>query len=187
VLHNGVALMRLLTDPDLDDRHRLVLAAQADAELVRMRDYLTSRAIAPADADGRHHDELVAVVDGACDGFPDLPIVRLLDLGAGVRVGTEQATALGAALTSVLLNVREHAGAGEVVVHLDADERGWTASVHDDGSGFVPEPARFGIGLREVVVGELGRHRMVARVESVPGAGTTVTITGADARPAGSS
>ncbi|MFD1859621.1 ATP-binding protein [Aeromicrobium camelliae] len=49
----------------------------------------------------------------------------------------------------------------------------------DDGRGFRPVPETFGVGLAEVVVGALARHGVAVEVDSAPGLGTSVSITGA--------
>ncbi|MEF9883877.1 sensor histidine kinase [Streptomyces sp. P9-A4] len=182
MMHNGVAVMRLLTEQNHGaPRSRLV--DQAEVELRRMRSYLRGRGPdGGAGDEARAHDDgagpsagLVALVERACDRFADLGIVALLDLGADLRIPAAQAEALERALDSLLLNVRTHAHAHEVVVHLDGGE-GWTLSVHDDGVGFDPASVTAGVGLREVVVGELRRRGLGVAIESAVGEGTTVTV-----------
>ncbi|MEU5215026.1 ATP-binding protein [Streptomyces sp. NPDC020807] len=182
MMHNGVAVMRLLTEQgDAVSRARLVV--QAEVELRRMRSYLRGTAAgggetgAAADGEGPSTG-LVPVVRRVCERFADLNIDASLDLGAGLRIPAAQAEALERALGSLLLNVRAHARACEVVVHLDAagPEAAWTLTVHDDGVGFDPVPATFGVGLREVVVGELRRRGLAVAIASAVGEGTTVTV-----------
>jgi signal transduction histidine kinase len=76
--------------------------------------------------------------------------------------------------------VREHADAQQVVVHLDApeaDPTAWILTVHDDGRGFDTESTDLSVGLREVVVEGLSQHGVDATVDSLPGSGTTITMT----------
>ncbi|MFI1974494.1 MULTISPECIES: ATP-binding protein [Streptomyces] len=185
MMHNGVAVMRLLTEQG-DDASRARLVGQAEVELRRMRSYL--RGQGPDGGEGgaggdAHAVRLVPMITRVCDRFADLDVVASLDLGTGLRVPVAQAEALERALGSLLLNVRAHARAHEVVVHLDADpggegeERGgWTLTVHDDGVGFDPASVTAGVGLREVVVGELRRRGLGVGIASTVGEGTTVTV-----------
>ncbi|MGB2568982.1 sensor histidine kinase [Micromonospora citrea] len=181
MMHNGVAVMRLLTEPETGvPRSRLM--DLAEVELRRMRTYLRGRVAdgdeCTADGDGSGPSvALAAMVGRACDRFADLSVDTLLDLGAELRLPAAQAEALERALESLLLNVRVHARAAEVVVHLDqAEDRSWTLTVRDDGVGFDPVSVPAGVGLREVVVGELRRRGLDVRIESAVGDGTTVTI-----------
>lgn len=188
-IHNGAAMMHLLADPDLDDATRDRLIDQAQREANRMRAYL--RGLPYSDLDGDRTERatgtrrLADVVAATCREFDDLVIEVALDLGQGVVVEAEAAEAVRGALTSLLLNVRQHAGARLVVVHLDAGDlfppTRWVLTVHDDGHGFDPGVVAPGVGLREVVRCELGRHGIEVALESAPGAGTTVTIEGAAA------
>ncbi|NUT34613.1 MAG: HAMP domain-containing histidine kinase [Hamadaea sp.] len=181
VMHNGVAVMRLLTESG-KDTSRAPLIDLAEAELQRMRSYLRGR---PSDEAAGTPDAGIAalapLVERVCDRFADLPIDALLDLGADLKVPAAHADALERALESLLINVRVHARACSVVVHLDQYPAGWTLTIRDDGVGF--DPADSGVGLREVVIGELLRHGMRVEIESAPGDGTTVTIAGGPAPP----
>ncbi|MFD0202896.1 MULTISPECIES: sensor histidine kinase [Saccharothrix] len=172
MMHNGVAVMRLLTEPGTDEE-RARLIDLAEVELRRMRSYLRGREPDTADAP---EAVLTALVRQVCDRFTDLPVDALLDLGVGVRLPAAQAEAVERALESLLLNVRAHARAEQVVVHLDQGPDGWTLTVSDDGVGFDPATRAVGVGLREVVVGELRRQGCDVEIESAVGDGTTVTI-----------
>lgn len=175
MMHNGVAVMRLLTEQG-DDVSRARLVGQAEVELRRMRSYLRGRDAQASDGEGPSVG-LVPVVKRVCDRFADLNVVSSLDLGTGLRIPAAQAEALERALGSLLLNVRVHARAHEVVVHLDGTgEGGWTLTVHDDGVGFDPASVTAGVGLREVVVGELRRRGVDVGIVSAVGEGTTVTV-----------
>jgi two-component sensor histidine kinase len=178
MMHNGVAVMRLLTDQATDaSRSRLI--DQAEVELQRMRSYLRGRASdrEPAQAGGGPSVAIAAMIERVCDRFADLYVNALLDLGADVRLPAVEAEALERALESLLLNVRMHARAAEVVVHLDhRAEGGWTLTVRDDGVGFDLASAPVGVGLGVVVVGELRLHGFDVEIDSAPGEGTTVTI-----------
>ncbi|MGL5857556.1 MAG: ATP-binding protein [Angustibacter sp.] len=175
-MHNGTALLRMLAEPDLDPVVQEKIRAQAGHEAWLMRSYLQGQI--PANS-GKTSGSVASVLLSACAQFQDLRIEHVLDLAPDLPLGEGQAEALRAAVISVLTNVRVHAVAECVVVHIDADHStGWTVTIHDDGKGFSARPECYGVGLRDVVLGELGRHAMTGTVESRPGFGTTVTITG---------
>lgn len=170
-MHNGAAVMALMARDDLSDQVKTALRSQAREETERMRRYLHGEASA------RGADEsLAAVVEHAVAAFPDLRVDTLTDLGGHVLVSRAEAERVGAALTSVLLNVRVHAQASRVVVHLDEEDDEWTLTVHDDGVGFDVASTREGVGLREVVRAQLATDGVAVRVDSMVGAGTTVVL-----------
>jgi PAS domain S-box-containing protein len=76
-----------------------------------------------------------------------------------------------------LHNVVKHAGAGQVIVRLEADENGWLVlEIQDDGVGFDPTTVPAGhLGLRTMSdrVQQIGG---ALEIESAPGAGTSVRI-----------
>lgn len=177
-MHNGVVIMRMLTDPDLTDAARQQLLDQSISEINRMRSYLRSAPRSTAEAVSGDV-ALTSVVRRVHERFGDLPIESVLDLGAGIEIATGDAAALEHALDSLLLNVREHADADQVVIHLDVEPDGrWSLTVSDNGAGFEPDLDRAGVGLREVVVGQLGRRGMDVDIDSTVGDGTIVTILG---------
>lgn len=188
LMHNGVAVMRLLTEPNLPDATRIRLLEHAEVELQRMRAYLSRQSSTgtTTHAAGRPDPprapegtaSLAEAVRRTRTRFRDLPIELALDLGTAIRMTPREIEVVTRALDSLLLNVREHAKAEMVVVHLDAEPDGsWTLTVNDNGSGFDSTSASRGIGLREVVVGELQRAGYSVAVTSQVGDGTTVTIT----------
>lgn len=173
-IHNGTAVMRLLVDSGVEDRTGL--RTQAEAELNRMRAYLAGGQ-PPGSGDGT---TLAAVVTAAGAEFDDLPITVVADLAADVDLPRPLADDLAGALRSLLLNVRQHASAGRVVLHAEGrdDSAGWEVSLHDDGVGFDTAATAYGVGIREVVVEQLRRSGVRTQVDSVPGVGTTVTLVG---------
>ncbi|MFR9777008.1 ATP-binding protein [Micromonospora sp. MS34] len=188
LMHNGVAVMRLLTEPNLPDATRIRLLEHAEVELQRMRAYLSRQSspdttTQPADRPDPHQSQVGAIslagaVRQTCARFRDLPIELALDLGTGIRMTSAEVEVVTRALDTLLLNVREHAQAEMVVVHLDAEPDGsWILTVNDNGSGFDSTSTSQGVGLREVVVGELERRGYSVAVASQVGDGTTVTIT----------
>lgn len=171
-IHNGTAVMRLLVESGIDDRTGL--RAQAETELNRMRAYLTG-----APPPTSHPTTLAAVVTAAGAEFDDLPITVVADLAEDVPLPRSLADDLAAALRSLLLNVRQHAGAGRVVLHAEGQEQeGWEVSLHDDGAGFETTSTTYGVGLREVVIEQLARAGVGTTIDSIPGVGTTVTLVG---------
>lgn len=184
-IHNGAAVIRMLSDPTIDDETRGFLQKEAQLESVRMRSYLQGRgATEPGPGSGSGGVALRAVVSATCDRFLDLPMQLNVDLAEGAHIDAAQAAALDQALASLLLNVRDHADAESVVVHADAPPAGdggtqmWVVTLHDDGVGFEVSAASMGVGLRQVVVGEMRRRGMDVTISSTPGVGTTVTLTG---------
>ena len=183
-IHNGTALLRLLVETG-DGAQPAGLRQQAEIELNRMRSYLTGD---PLPAAGT--TSLAAVVAAARAEFDDLPVTVVAHLAEDVVLERAVADDLAAALRSLLLNVRMHASASQVVLHAEEHEDGdgWEVSLHDDGVGFAVEDTSYGVGIRDVVVGQLARWDVRASIDSVPGLGTTATLTcthdaAADAAP----
>ena len=118
------------------------------------------------------HGVLPLVIDDQSAGFVALSATNLEPCAA-------IAHHLAAALRSLLLNVRQHAQAGRVVLHAaeDEDGTGWEVTLHDDGIGFDTSATAFGVGLREVVVEQLARSEVSVEISSIRDLGTTVTLT----------
>jgi len=176
-IHNGAAIMRLLVAQDEsgagDEAMRSRLLAQAELEVNRMRAYLRGAQLHP----GQPDTSLERIVRGVAAEFSDLPIEVVSALPGTARLEPALAHDLTAALRSLLLNVRQHADAGQVVLHLGHDSSGgWTITVHDDGVGFDVEQTRLGVGLQDLVVRQLRDHGITTDLSSAPG-GTTVTLT----------
>lgn len=177
VFHNSVAMLGLLGEPDLDPGTLTAARSQARAEAYRGRMYLSGAAPAAGTSAA-----LIDVIGSAASGFPDLAPQLMLDLAGDAEVLADDAGPLGAALVSLLLNVRLHAKASTTVIHADAEGDEWTVTVHDDGIGFDAAGTGLGVGLREVVIGALTAQGIHADIDSTPGLGTTVTLTGRTAR-----
>ncbi|PJI93814.1 ATP-binding protein [Luteimicrobium subarcticum] len=179
-IHNGTALLKLLVeqahDDPTDSRTPSQVWVQAASELNRMRAYLAGqgrRAAGRAD----EPQDLATLVETVAAEFADLPLDVVPDLARGVLLDDE-ADDVAAALRSLLINVRQHAGAARVVLHAEQleDEDGWAVTLHDDGRGFDPSTTRLGVGVRGLVVESLAAHAITATVDSVPGLGTTATL-----------
>jgi signal transduction histidine kinase len=181
-MHNGAAVMALLARDDLSEPVKEALREQAREETQRMRRYLDGGSLAgrgdgwPTTMPARDEETLGELVRRVVAAFPDLRTDTLADLGGHVRVPGAVADDIAAALTSVLLNVRVHADAQRVTVHVDELDGEWTVTVHDDGVGFDVAATSEGVGLAEVVRAQLARHGIVVRIESMVGAGTTVAL-----------
>ena len=139
------------------------------------------------------HAELRAVIDGLAP--PELGEAGLAESlrryavlagrAHGVAVGFEaavlpvlgerQEAALYRVAQEALHNALRHSGAGEVSVTLSRSRRRVILEVADNGTGFDPELASGGLGLRSM------RERAAAvggalRIRSTPDAGTTVRM-----------
>jgi signal transduction histidine kinase len=156
--------------------HRLSLAEQTARENLAEARALVA-ALAPVD------------LQEACLGDAVSRLVRRLgeemDIGAAVQIeGTPRQLAPGTqvvllrAAQEALANVRKHAGADAVAVHLRYRDDGTSLEVRDNGQGFDPareENGSDGFGLRgmrarlEQVGGEM-------EVNSSAGRGTTVRV-----------
>ncbi|MGL5825829.1 MAG: ATP-binding protein [Nocardioides sp.] len=181
VFHDATTVMQLLADPQLPTQARRHVQGQAATEYQRMREYLNGETPSASNQPDRSRQRTLAEVAGAATaGFDDLSPVLNLDLATRVALSSAEAAALTGALTTVLHNVRRHAGATEVVIHADTDTAAasgrWTLTVHDNGCGFDPATTPRGFGLAEQVEGELARVGMTTRVASSPGLGTTVSV-----------
>jgi signal transduction histidine kinase len=183
-VHNAASTIRLLLDLDrpMSDPARAAraqLLVQASDELSRMRRYLrhADPDLVPGATEARAAS-LATLVEDVAREFADLDVVVQTDLARDVVAHPSVRGDLAAALRSLLLNVREHAGADQVVLHAAAVEPpgSWALSVHDDGAGFDVDRVRWGAGLADVVVGQLGSHGIDVEVDSLPGRGTTVTV-----------
>jgi signal transduction histidine kinase len=119
---------------------------------------------------------LVAALEHLASSFSEQTGIAI-DLG--VALGTERLpgeveTALYRIVQESLTNVVKHARARHVSIALTRMEGSVTAVVEDDGQGFDPDEAPSGgfglIGMRERLALLGGR----LRIESSPGAGTTI-------------
>lgn len=177
-IHNGTALMKILVDQGalgaVDSRTPSQVWVQAATELNRMRAYLAG---GPGQTGEEPHD-LAELVENIATEFTDLPLDVVPDLARGTTLGAE-ATDLATALRSILINVRQHANATRVVLHAEEleDTPGWAVTVHDDGVGFDTRETTYGVGIRTLTLDQLSPHGIETTIDSVPGVGTTVTLT----------
>lgn len=179
LLHDQAALLRLLSDPNVDQRLAGPLRRQARSESNRLRKFLESGS-APDGSTGVVLKGLNEAILDAARGFEDLPLTLALDLGEGVVLGERRAEAVRTAVTTALHNVRIHAGdVSQVVVHSDVSPAGaWEITVRDDGQGFDRASTPEGFGISRVIGEGLDAEGVRGQVESRPGRGTVVTMSG---------
>lgn len=164
-------LARRLVDPEQRAEMERIRATLADA-LAGLRTLMVELRPLALDRDG---------LDGALRQY----VARLEDVGGRtITIETsrwrepppEAQTVLFRIAMEALTNVQKHARATTVTVRLAEDGAGAAITIQDDGGGFDPEHA--------VVPGHLGLTTMQerativggwCRIESAPGAGTTVT------------
>ncbi len=121
---------------------------------------------------------LAGIAAEVADAFPDLDPVVTTDLAGDARLTPLAARVVRDSLTTLLHNVRLHAGATETVVYAAAEESGWEVSVADNGDGFDTGTVTWGYGLAEIVVGNCAGAGIQVRIDSHPGAGTRVVLEG---------
>lgn len=179
VLHNGpLTTLTLVAQGGLSDRTVAAVRAQARVDLAVLAAERAERAERSDRGTGPGTVEAVQLAD-------------LLDRTAAIlrhRIDVQLTTtrcmvpatvaqALAGATAEALENVARHAGTGAASVRLDVEAGTVTVTITDTGRGFDPAvvPAnRF--GLRESITGELERVAGRARVTSVRGSGTTITL-----------
>ena len=117
--------------------------------------------------------EMLADLIGAAG--PGQPQVTLSVTGDDAALSPAASTVLYRSAQEALTNARRHSGARCVSVSLALDPREARLVVADDGRGFGPaRPAGFGLlGIRERAALAGG----LADIVSIPGEGTTVTVT----------
>lgn len=176
-VHDATGLLAQLSRSDTPATLRSSLQQQAAAESNRLRNEI----LRPRRGRGQCDDDTIfldTVLYDATSGFSYLPLRLSAHLVREVLLTPEQASALKSALIALLYNVAFHAQAQQVTVYADHDQQHWEVSVCDDGIGFQPDESRFGFGLGTQVVASLATHGLEVSVDSAPGAGTSVVISG---------
>lgn len=164
---SSIELLLRVAEETGDDSQVRRAREVARENLVEVRQFV--RGLAPADLAGSTLEEALERIVGRTDiaashwsvsGEPrDIPVATSAAL---VRVAQ-----------STLANVERHAGATRVDVTLSYLEGSVLLDVVDDGVGFDPTQAGFGLGAMRSRVEELGGR---AVVESAPGRGTAVAV-----------
>ncbi len=177
-IHNATGLLARLASNDTPGDLLPSLRTQALAEVNRLRHEALG---SPGQAWGERGESpttLERVAHVATAGFGHLPLEVRTTLGRDVLLTCDEALALESALISLLYNVEFHAHASEVVLHVDAGDDWWEASVCDDGIGFDPDVTSYGFGMQSQVLDSAQRLGMTVTIESQPDEGTCVSIRG---------
>ena len=176
LLHDSAGILQMVAAEDTVPDLATALRRQAATESARIRAFLTSPQAAPAG----DPVTITGAVGQVVEGFPDLPIDLVLDLGGSTPLDTASAHAVQGALRALLHNVRRHADARSVVIHADAAPGGgqWELSVRDDGRGYDMATTPLGFGLNVQVHHVLADHGIVTEIHSEPGEGTVAVLRG---------
>jgi signal transduction histidine kinase len=119
-----------------------------------------------------------ALADAASDArvFSGDMSIRLVVGPFPLEVPRHVAEALAGAVREALVNAARHAHANRAVVRCSFSGGALIVVIEDDGDGFDTAAVRLGRGLRDSISGRLERLGGSAFVESIPGAGTRVTL-----------
>jgi signal transduction histidine kinase len=116
-----------------------------------------------------------------------------LDLSASAELPLMARYELTAIVKEALTNVERHAGAGRVEIRLTPIPRGLEMAIHDDGAGFghaIEGDDWLDVLARDGHYGVVGMYERAKRagaeltLASVPGQGTTITVSFASDAPA---
>jgi two-component system NarL family sensor kinase len=166
------AMRQLESDPKQarDRLSRALTTSRGSLEEAR-RSVLNLRA---APLDGKPLTDALAAMGRA---FTSETGVRVRVRSTGSAVPTAIEPELYRIAQEALANVRQHAHARDVDVHLHADDRSIRLSIRDDGQGFDQRARREG---RHGLAGMRERAKLVGgrlRIESRPGHGTRIAVT----------
>jgi signal transduction histidine kinase len=175
-LHDSVLQTLALVQQRADDPRTVAsLARRQEREL---RDWLRGR------TPTAKRDSLAAALEAAAEEVEEAHGVRIDVVAVGDRRLDERAQALVAATREALTNAAKFAGAAPVSVYAELTAERAQVFVRDRGPGFgldaVPLDRR---GVRESIVGRMGRHGGSAVVHTAPGEGTEVELTLEGAAP----
>ena len=174
LLHDQATVLSLLSQAPTDARLQVALRQQAANGATRIAAFMSGVQNSNFTA-----GTLGAAVRSAVAQFSDLPLTCTTDLADEFDVPAPVAEALAGAVTTLLHNVRRHAGAASCVVHADADPATgwWEVLVRDDGKGFTPEITPRGYGLARQVDAAMAGIGVQFTLRSAMGEGTMVTLT----------
>lgn len=174
LLHDQATVLSLLSRDVTDARLQVALRSQAADGALRIAAFMTGTPDSKQTA-----GTLGAAVHAVVAQFPDLPLTCTVDLAGELEIPPPVADAVQGAVTTLLHNVRSHAGAATCVVHADADDASgwWEVLVRDDGIGFNAETTPRGYGLSQQVIAAMAQIGVQVAVRSIPGEGTMVTLT----------
>lgn len=126
-------------------------------------------ALAPVDLTGATLEEALSRVVSRTTG----PSVHWMVTGESREIDVSTSAALVRIAQSALANVTRHAGAARVDVTLSYLDDSVLLDIVDDGAGFDPDSAGFGLSVLRGRAEELGGHVVI---ESTPGHGTAVAV-----------
>ncbi|HEY5182561.1 MAG TPA: ATP-binding protein [Dermatophilaceae bacterium] len=174
LLHDQVTVLSLLSRDVTDARLQAALRQQAAVGATRIAAFMSG-----IGDDSLGVGTLGNAVRSAAVEFSDLPLTCTVDLAEELDVTHKVAEVVHGAVSTLLHNVRRHAGQASCVVHADADPvtGWWEVLVRDDGLGFTPETTPRGYGLERQVAAALAQIGVQVCVRSAPGEGTMVTLT----------
>lgn len=176
LVHDPAAILRMLADPATPQDTVNALRQQAATEARRLRTFMSDAATPLRFGDA--HLTVASATSAAITGFEDLPLNVALDLAESALINTPTYLALQTAVATCLHNVREHAHAQQVFVHADLDHNSWEVTIRDDGQGYDPATVANGHGLRTLVQHNLQAHNVRTQIDSSPGQGCVITLTG---------
>ena len=172
LLHDQATVLHLIGQGHCDPELETALRAQASAGAAAITAFLTGTSA--SGAPGSLAEGLRAVAGH----FSDLRIVVTVDLVEHLTLPRPDADAIAGAVTTLLHNVRRHAGTRQCVLHADHVDGTWQVLVRDDGVGFDPARTPPGYGLSRQVRAALAGIGGEVHVSSAPGNGTAVTLSG---------
>ncbi|MEV6415684.1 hypothetical protein [Kribbella sp. NPDC051718] len=152
---------------------RLAAAARQLAQTVR-----TSRIVLNGDSSIMAGNTLGSVLQSVQADLTIIEVVCTTDQVDRLTLPSDVLDAIAHATRTLLLNVHHHAGCDIAVLHGSCTADQWEVMVTDNGVGFDPASTRRGYGLQRQVIEELQPHGVDVDISSVPGVGTSVTLTG---------
>ena len=162
-------LERLQADPD-----ELARITERLSELA-----LRARAVLDEERQSTAADTLGAVARLAARSQAGrLHVTCSTDSVDNLRLDAQALAALQRAVESLLSNVARHAAVREATVYARCDRKSFEVSVTDVGIGFDPQSVTRGFGLMHVAGNDLRHYGFSVHIQSAPGEGTCVTITG---------
>jgi len=83
---------------------------------------------------------------------------------------------LASAVREILTNARKHSGASSVCIEIEEEEGSALITVSDDGAGAAPAALTSRLGIKHSILGRMNRLGGVAKIDTAPGEGMTVTL-----------